>query len=86
MLAPAFAEVRQCFAFQDTFGQGEDDTLFFVEVLSGGKHRGQQQSPRLRATLGGLGKPQVAVDFVMFLVESLALADLLQTMFEWPDE
>src|SRR2546425_7622200 len=60
----------------------EYNSLLFIEVIARRRHRRQQKKTGLLQVLHHLRLLQIVVDFLVFLVEDFAVADLFQAMLQ----
>jgi len=83
---PGAAEGIESFGAEDLLGHREDDAFFFIEMFARCQHNTQEKTSSGFKLPGGLNDEEVFLNFSVFLMEGLALADLLETMFERTDK
>jgi hypothetical protein len=86
LVKPGLAQFDQSFGFQHALRQGKHNPLFAVEMTPGMGHSSQQKTLSLFQPHGAPDQLQAFIHFLVFLQEGVALADLLETMFQRTQE
>jgi hypothetical protein len=86
LVQPGLPEIQQRFAFQNSFRQRENDSLFLVEMTPAKKHGGEKEMTRLFDLFGSVNQRQVLFDQFVLVMERVAVSDLLERRFQRLDK